>query len=262
MELNLRDKTVIVTAASKGLGKAAAKAFAAEGANVIISSRNEEELIRTAQEIVDQTGQLVHPIVCDMTKPEDIQKLVQKSVDLFGKIHILINNTGGPPSGGFDLMDDAAWQSGFELSLLSFIRTIRAVLPYMKEQKQGHIVNFASSSIKQPVDNLILSNTFRTGLVGLSKSLARELAPDNILINTIGPGRIATDRVAELDQFKANRLHLTFDEVRANEISQIPMGRYGTPDEFAKLVVFLCSGVNTYITGQSILVDGGYVRSL
>lgn len=159
-------------------------------------------------------------------------------------------------------MTDAEWQNSFELNLLSFVRTIREVLPHMRDGGGGHIINFASSSIKQPIDDLILSNTFRAGLVGLSKSLSQELASDHILINTIGPGRIATDRLTQLNEAAAERLEITPDEVKAQAEQAIPIGRLGEPEEFAKAVVFLCSGANTYITGQSLLIDGGLVKAL
>jgi 3-oxoacyl-[acyl-carrier protein] reductase len=263
MDLRLQGKSVIVTAASKGLGKASALQFAAEGANVLISSRNEEELKNTVKEIKEATcNQNVDYLVCDITDAEAIKGLVEKAVSLNGTVDVLINNAGGPPAGSFDAFDDHAWQKAFELNLLSFIRTIREVLPYMRKQKSGHIVNFASSSIKQPLDNLILSNTFRTGIIGLAKSLSQELAKDNILINTVAPGRIATDRVAELDHMRAGKLGVSYEEIKAQTEASIPMGRYGSPKEFADMVVFLCSGTNTYITGQAVLIDGGLVKAL
>lgn len=263
MELDLQGKSVIVTASSKGLGKATAKKFAEEGAHVIISSRNGEELRKVKQEICSETGNNhVDDVVCDITNLQDIKALTAKAVELNETVDVLINNAGGPPAGTFDKIDDEDWQSAFELNLLSVTRTIREVLPHMRKQGSGHIINFASSSIKQPIDNLILSNTFRAGIVGLSKSLSQELAQDNILINTVGPGRIATDRVAHLDSVKAGKLNKTSEEVRSQSEKSIPMGRYGRPEEFANLVVYLSSGANTYVTGQSLLVDGGMVKAL
>ncbi len=263
MDLGLQGKSVIVTAASKGLGKATAKQFAIEGAHVLISSRNENELKQTVEEVRSESGyNNIDYFVCDMTNHQEIEQLVAKAVDLYGTVDVLINNTGGPPSGSFDTVDDEDWQHAFELNLLSFIRTTREVLPHMRKSGRGHIVNFASSSIKQPIDHLILSNTFRAGIVGLSKSLSQELAGDNILINTIGPGKIDTDRLAELEQVTAEQLNVSFDEVRAASEQTIPIGRYGQPEEFAKAVLFLCSDANTYITGQSLLIDGGMVKAL
>lgn len=263
METHLQGKSVIVTAASKGLGKASALEFAREGAKVILSSRNKEELEKTVQEIKEATGNdHVNYVVCDITDANSIRNLVERTVELYGGVDVLINNSGGPPAGGFDSFDDDDWQKAFELNLLSVIRLVREVIPYMRRSGGGHIVNFASSSIKQTLDHLILSNTFRMGIVGLSKTLSQELSKDNILINTIGPGRIATDRVEELDRIRAEKLGVAYEELREKTEESIPMGRYGTPEEFAKAVLFFCSGANTYITGQAFVVDGGLVKSL
>lgn len=263
MDLGLQGKSVIVLAASKGLGKATAKQFAAEGAHVFISSRSEDELKKTKEEIRSETGNdNVEYAVCDITNAQSIKDFVAKAVEKNGTVDVLINNAGGPPAGTFDKVDDDDWQNAFDLNLLSFVRAIREVLPHMRKQGSGHIVNFVSSSIKQPIDNLILSNTFRAGIVGLAKSLSQELAKDNILINTVGPGRIATDRVAHLDNVKAEKLNKSYEEVKAQSEQSIPLGRYGDPKEFANMVVYLCSGANTYVTGQSLLVDGGMVKAL
>ncbi|UJL45554.1 SDR family oxidoreductase [Virgibacillus sp. NKC19-16] len=263
MDLQLKGKSVIITAASKGLGKATALQFAKEGAHVLISSRNEEELKKAVTEIKDNTGNgQVRYKVCDITNPDAIKQLAATAVEWNGTIDVLINNAGGPPAGEFDKFSDKDWQNAFELNLLSFIRLIREVVPYMRESGTGKIINFASSSIKQTLDNLILSNTFRAGIVGLAKSLSQELSKDDILINTVGPGRIATDRVADLDQTRADKLDISYEELREQTESSIPIGRYGRPDEFAKMVVFLSSGANTYMTGQSFVVDGGLVKAL
>ncbi|WP_424475269.1 SDR family oxidoreductase [Oceanobacillus kimchii] len=263
MDLGLHGKSVIVAASSKGLGKASAKQFAAEGAKVIISSRNQEELEKAQDEIRSVTGNHnVNYIVCDITNPTSVRELVLKTIELNGTVDVLVNNAGGPPAGNFDSVSDEDWTGAFELNLLSFVRLIREVLPHMRKQGSGHIVSIASSSIKQPIDNLILSNTFRAGIIGLAKSLSQELAPDNILINTIGPGRIGTDRVKHLDEFVAEQQDISYEDVKSKAESSIPIGRYGKPKEFANLVVYLCSGANTYITGQSLLVDGGMVKAL
>lgn len=263
MDLQLENKSVVVLASSKGLGKAVSTEFAKEGARVLISSRDERELQSAKAEIQEVSGNnQVEYQVCDVTKKEDIQSLINKAIDLFGTVDVLINNAGGPPAGTFDNFDDEDWQQAFELNLLSFTRSIREVLPAMKKQQSGRIINIASSSIKQTLDNLILSNTFRAGIVGLSKSLSQELAGDQILINTIGPGRIATDRVAELDKKRADKLKVSVEELKKDTEQSIPIGRYGEPEEFARTVVFLASGANTYLTGQSLVVDGGLVKAL
>ncbi|MGM0865275.1 MAG: SDR family oxidoreductase [Bacillota bacterium] len=263
MDFGLKNKAVIVTASSKGLGKATALELAKEGAHVLISSRNEEELRSTAKEIIELSGNHeVYFTTCDMTKAEDIQALVETAVNKLGGVDILVNNTGGPPAGGFQQFDDEDWQYAFELNLLSYIRTIREVIPHMKKNKGGRIVNIASSSTKQAIDGLILSNTFRTGIVGLSKSLSRELAQDHILINTVGPGRIATERVAQLDQIHAEKQNIPVEELKDMSEKAIPIGRYGEPEEFARVITFLVSDANTYLTGQSLVVDGGLVTAL
>ncbi len=262
MDLGLKNKTVLITASSKGLGKATALEFVKEGATVIITSRNEDNLKKAAQEIKAITNSKVFPLVCDLSNGNDIDNLFDNIAKEFKGIDILINNTGGPKPGNFDNVNDEDWQTGFELVLLSMIRCIRCALPYMRKQHFGRIVNFASSSFKQPIDNLILSNTFRTGILGLAKTLSVELAPYNILVNTIGPGRIETDRVNELDLEFANRSGFIIEEVKNKFISSIPMGRYGKPEELAKVAVFLGSAANTFMTGQALLVDGGLVRAI
>jgi 3-oxoacyl-[acyl-carrier protein] reductase len=261
MELWLNDKSVIVLASSKGLGKASALEFAREGAKVMLASRDLDELRIAANDIEQATGKKPNVQVCDVTKREQLNELVRKTAELHGTVDVLVNNSGGPPAGGFDACDDELWQYAFELNLLSFVRAIREVLPYMRKQGGGRIVNIASSSIKEPVDGLILSNTFRTGIVGLSKTLAKELASEQILINTVGPGRIGTDRVAELDKLRAEKLHVSYEAGKKKMEEAIPIGRYGTPEEFAKMVVFLGSFANSYVTGQALVVDGGATKS-
>lgn len=261
MDLGLKGKSILVLASSKGLGKAVALKYAEEGARVMLSSRNEQQLKETALEISATTGAEVNYQVCDIKNPEEIKTLVEETVTRYGTVDVLVNNCGGPPAGGFDAFTDEEWQHAFELTLLSYVRTMREVLPYMKKQQDGRIINITSSSIKQPIDNLTLSNTFRMGVAGLAKSLSQELAQYKILINTVGPGRVATERLAELDGIKASKLGLSYDVVKEESEKSIPLGRYGQPEEFAKTVVFLGSGANTYITGQMILVDGGMTKA-
>lgn len=263
MDFRLKGKSVIVTAASKGLGKAAAMEFAKEGAKVLISSRSEPALQKAVDEIREATGNTtIDYAVCNMKDAQEIKQLVEKAVSLNGTVDVLINNAGGPPAGSFLDMTDEDWQHAFELNLLSFVRTIREAVPFMKKQGEGHIVNLASSSIKQSLDNLVLSNTMRPGIVGLAKTLAQELSEDNILIDTVGPGTIETDRITELNQTLADKQNKTAEDIRKEAEENIPMKRYGQPQEFAKAIVFLASGANTYITGQSLIVDGGLVKAL
>lgn len=263
MDLQLEGKSVLVTAGSKGLGKAIALEYVKEGANVLIGSRNEENLQQAVQDIKDTTGKNhIAYTVCDMKDKDDITYMVHKMLAWTNQIDVLINNAGGPPSGSFMEMEDADWYHAFEQNLLSFVRSIREAVPHMRKQERAHIVNLASSSIKAPIDGLILSNTMRPGVLGLSKSLSQELSEDNILINTVGPGKVETGRVTELNQKMAEKNSQTAESLKEQTQKEIPMQRYGTPEEFAKAVVFLCSDANTYITGQSLVIDGGLVKAL
>ena len=262
MELGLEGKVAIVMASSSGLGKAIAGEFLKEGARVVMASRSEEKLVLAAREISRDMD--ITPLykTCDITNPEDIRKLVDFAVGELGPVSILVNNAGGPPAGTFDKFEDETWQKAFELNLLSYVRTIRAVLPYMKQQKWGRIINSTSSSVRQVIENLILSNTFRLGVIGLTKTLAQELAPSNILVNAIGPGRFNTERIRQLDRALAEKKGMDVEDVARQSLSRIPLGRYGEPEEYGRLAVYLCSEANTYITGQTVLADGGMVRAV
>lgn len=261
MDLGLKNKTALVMASSAGLGKAIATELARENANVMLFSPFQEELAAAQAEIKKMTGNEPSYTVGDITKAEDIEQAVKNTVDKYGSLYALVNNTGGPPAGTFDSFDDAVWQRAYELTLLSYIRAIRFVLPHMRKAGCGRILNSTSSSVKQVLDNLILSNTFRMGVVGLSKTLSQELGKDGILVNVIGPGRIGTARIAHLDSIRAEKAGTTVEEVMANTHKTIPLGRYGYPEEYGKLAAFLCSEANTYITGQMVLVDGGLTKA-
>lgn len=262
MELGLDGKIALVAASSKGLGRAIAEALASEGARVMVSGRNEDSLENTARDIVHRTGAEVDYCAADITLASGVEKLCAHTAERFGGVDVLIGNSGGPPAGAFDDFSDGDWQKAFELNLLSVVRLIRGTIPLMRGGGQGgRIVNIASSSIKQPIEGLVLSNAFRAAVAGLSKTLAAELGPDGILINTVGPGRISTERSEEIDRATAQRSGVTAEEVREQVEASIPIGRYGEPGEFARLVVFLASPANTYVTGQSLLIDGGMVRA-
>lgn len=260
MDLQLKGKIALVIASSKGLGKAIATQLASEGCNVMLTSRDGEQLQQTQRELLSVAQGKVDYFPCDITRSGDIDALVAATRERLGKIDILINNAGGPPGGGFEQVDDAAWQAAFELNLLSYVRLIRAVLPDLK-QSGGRIINVTSSSIKQPIPGLILSNAFRMGILGLAKSLADELAPYNILVTTVAPGRIATDRTAYLDQLKADKRGVDRQQVFEESLRNIPLQRYGDPVEFANVVCFLASDASSYMTGSTIMVDGGMVKS-
>lgn len=254
-------KTALVAASSQGLGKAIAKEFVTLGANVMISGRSEQKLLLVKDELEKLGKGKVAVCETDLTKSDQIKRLVQKTIDQFGTIDILVNNSGGPPSGTFEDFSDEQWQYAFELNLLSYIRLIRESLPALKK-KGGKIINIASSSVKEPIPGLILSNTFRTGIVGLAKTLSMELAPYNILVNTVCPGKIYTERIKELDQVNSEKLGITVEQYRKQSEGNIPLKRYGTPEEFAKVVAFLASDLNTYMTGSTLFVDGGSVKSI
>ena len=245
MNLGLEGKVALVTAASRGLGRAVATELAREGAQVIVSSREEAPLAMTTTEIREETGAEVAHFPADLSMEEGIRALVSHAAERFGGVDVLINNTGGPPAGGFDDFGDEEWKEAFELVLMSVIRMARGVLPLMRKRGGGRIVNIASSSIKQPIEDLILSNTFRAGLAGWAKSLSFELAPEGILINTLGLGRILTERSASIDASRAEALGVPVEKVRKEVEAQIPFGRYGAPEELARMAAFLASPANT-----------------
>jgi 3-oxoacyl-[acyl-carrier protein] reductase len=263
MDLGLKDKVAIVLAASKGLGRASAAALAAEGALVVIGARHADALEATAQQIRQASGSQALAVPTDVTKPEDLDRIVAEAVRAFGKVDILVNNAGGPPAGSFDNFGDAQWQAAFELNLLSAVRLIRLVLPHMRKQGGGRIVNIVSTSVKQPIDGLLLSNAIRTSVVGMAKTLSIELAPENITVNNVCPGRILTDRIRQLNKMDEKIQRGMKEEDLLKEVARdIPMKRIGMPEELGALVAFLASQQAGYITGTTIQVDGGLTRTL
>jgi len=263
MDLGLRNKVAIVLAASKGLGRASATALAAEGAHLTIGARGAQQLEKTAQEIQHTTGSRVLAVPTDVTRPQDIEAIVAATVHEFGRIDILVNNAGGPPAGKFESFGDAQWQSAFELNLLSTVRLVRLVLPHMRKTGSGRIITIVSTSVKQPIDGLLLSNAIRTGVVGLTKTLSVELAPDNITVNNVCPGRLLTDRLRQIYHIDERMQQGESLEAILTEMAQgIPMGRLGKPEELGTFVAFLASQQAAYITGTTTQIDGGLVRSL
>jgi 3-oxoacyl-[acyl-carrier protein] reductase len=260
MDLKLRNKSVVVLASGSGIGKGVALEFAKENAKVMLVGRTEEKLQKTKLDIYKKTGNNPEYFIADITHDSQIQAAIERARALNGPIYALFNNAGGPTPGNFENFNDDDWYSAFNLTLLSYIRAIRSVLPDMKTNG-GRIVNNTSSSIKQAIDNLLFSNVFRTGIVGLTKSLAKEFGKYNILVNVVGAGKISTDRVDQIDSIKANKANIPLKEYQDKNANSIPLKRYGDPQELGKLVTFLCSEVNTYITGQSILVEGGMISA-
>lgn len=260
MDLQLIDKSVLVSAAGSGIGRGVALEFARENAKVMILGRTESKLKNAQQYILNETGNKVEYISADLTDIDNINQAVDKTRKINGPIYAVFNNTGGPKPGYFNNFTDADWSNAFELTLLSYIRIIREVLPDMKKYG-GRIVNNTSSSIKHAIDSLLLSNVFRTGIVGLTKSLAKEFGKYNILVNVVGAGKVATERVDQIDSIAAEKLNLSVEEYQSKNAKEIPLQRYGTPEEFGRLVTFLCSEANTYVTGQNILVEGGLVSA-
>jgi 3-oxoacyl-[acyl-carrier protein] reductase len=263
MDLGLKEQAALVLGASKGLGRASAAALAAEGASVTIGARNKQTLEQTAQELQRDTGSRVLAVPADVTRAEDIDALVQATINEFGRIDILVNNAGGPPFGTFEQFDDAQWQAAFELQLLSTVRLIRRVLPSMQQRGNGRIINIVSTSVKQPIEGLLLSNSLRLGVVGLAKTLSVELAPFHITVNNVCPGRILTDRLRQATNIQEKREQGMSEEEALSDLTKdIPLGRIGKPEEVGALVAFLASQQAGYITGTTIQVDGGLVRAV
>jgi len=257
MDLKLKDKVAIVLAASKGLGKAIALALSAEGAKVIIGSRNKEELNATAAEITKQTGNPVVAIPVDVADVAQVNSFIKKAAETFGRIDILLNNAGGPPFDKFENFDEEAWRKAFDLNLLSMARTSKLVLPYMKAAGSGRIINIISGSVKSVLANSVLSTAMRMGVVGMAKLMADELGPYNITVNNVAPGLILTDRIK--DTFPKD---VDPEQAIKDKAKTIPLGRIGKPEELAALVAFLASEQAAYISGQTIQVDGGAGRNI
>jgi 3-oxoacyl-[acyl-carrier protein] reductase len=268
MDLGLKGRVAIVAAASRGLGKACARELALEGANVVICARGHSQLMETADEIRAEAGVEVLPLRIDLREDAQIRHLADEALAGFGRIDILVSNNGGPPAGYFDDFDDEAWLAAHKLTLLSAVRLIRAVLPAMRQRQWGRIINITSVSVKQPIDNLLLSNVYRPGVVGLAKTLSAQLAAEGITVNNVAPGYTRTDRVLDLARAQARaRAHVaggdqSVEDLLAGTVASVPMQRMGEPGELAALVAFLASERAGYITGATIQVDGGYVRSL
>lgn len=262
MDLGLDGKVALIAGASRGLGKSIANVLGGEGAKLSLCSRTKESLDETAATIAERQGVevLAHP--ADVTREEEVSAWIEASVERFGGIDVLVTNAGGPPSSRFETTDIAGWQEGLTLSLMSNVFLCRAVVPIMKARGSGRIVAVTSVTVKQPVEGLILSNTARSGVAGLMKTLANELAPHGIGVNLVCPGYTRTDRLIDLAAQMSARENVTAEAIQERWTSQIPMGRLGEPEELAWVVAFLCSERASYVTGTAVQVDGGLVKSL
>ena len=262
MDLGLKEKVALVAGGSMGLGKAVATELAKEGARVSICALDDPELPRAAREIENLTGGNVLAIPADLSDPGQARGFVTKSIEHYGTVDILVNNAGGPPSVPFLDIDDDLWNLGFRLNLMSTIAMTGEAIPLMKEKRWGRIINMTSISVKQPIEGLILSNTIRSGVIGLAKTLSNELAPYNVTVNSVCPGYTLTDRVRTLAKTVAEKEKTSPEEIIGRWKASIPMGRLGTPEEFAGLVAYLASERSGYITGAAIQIDGGWYRGV
>ena len=262
MDLGLTGKVAIVAAASSGLGKATAMELAAEGARVAINARNEEQLRIAAEQIHSATGSEVLVVAGDVTNEDLVRRLVSETRSTFGSVDILVANAGGPPAGFFDDFSSQHYREAVELNLISTINLCREAVPHMRERKWGRIVAITSIAAKQPVENLILSNTARAGVLGFMKSLSQQIATDGITVNTLCPGYHLTERLKSLSSSIANNEGVSVEDVYARWATSTPMKRIGDPKEFAAAVAFLCSERASYLTGAVIQIDGGAYRAL
>jgi len=263
MDLGLRGRTAIVAAASQGLGKAVALTLAKEGANVVMFSRQPSAIEHAAEDVREQaadSGCKVVGMAADVTHLADLQRVVKTTVDGFDGADIVFCNAGGPRPGMFDGLKDEDWYAAVDLNLMSAIRLSRLCLPHMRARHWGRIIVSTSYSVKQPIPNLMLSNSVRSATTAWAKTLADQVAPDGITVNTIAPGRIDTERIRQLDADLAERTGQTREEIEQDSRASIPLRRYGQPDEFAAAAAFLASEQASYITGVTLLVDGGLFR--
>jgi 3-oxoacyl-[acyl-carrier protein] reductase len=262
MDLELTDKVAIVGGASKGLGRACAEVLAQEGARVALCSRSRDDLEKVAKDIRGATGRDALVFAGDLDRAETIRSLVAATVERFGRIDVLVNNSGGPPLAQAQTATEEQWATAVQRSLLFFARMCREALPHLKKQRAGRIINILASTVYQPIPNLVLSGATRMGVVAFAKSLADEVGRDGVLVNNVCPGSIMSERMLSNVTARATQLGITLDEALAQRAAETAVGRLGEPKELAHLVTFLASGKSSYINGTTILVDGGLVRSV
>ena len=262
MDLGIRGRVAVVCGSSQGLGRAVAETLAEEGARVVLNSRSPEKLQATRKAIVDATGAEVTAIPANLSDPEAVVELIEGAEKAFGQVDILVTNTGGPPSGPFESHSAEVWREAIERNFESVVNLVRQALPGMKERRWGRILNVTSISVKQPVAGLILSNAIRAGVTGFARTVANEAAPFGVTVNNILPGYTRTERLVDLAEAISAREGGTVEEAYEGWEAEIPMGRVGETHEFAALAAFLCSERASYITGQSVAVDGGWIKGL
>ncbi|MDP2685130.1 MAG: SDR family oxidoreductase [bacterium] len=263
MNLNISNKVALIGGASKGLGKASAISLAKEGVNLAICSNDEKSLLETTEYIKSTYGVEVLPILADLSEVSWIERdVVGKAIEKYGRIDILITNSGGPKPGAFFSLNEEDWRNAFDSVLYYVIELYRLVIPIMKENSWGRIINNTSLTVKEPAETMVLSNVFRTAVVSLAKTMSKELIKSNITINNICPGAFKTDRAIELMQAKAILTGTTIEEIEKNAVANLPMGKYQSPDEFGDLVAFLASNLAMSITGTTIQLDGGISKGL
>jgi 3-oxoacyl-[acyl-carrier protein] reductase len=261
MDLGLKDKRALIASSSRGLGFAAAMTLAREGCKVVINSRDEEKVRAAAEKITNETGTQAYGVAGDVSDTSTAETLIQSAVESLGGLDILITNAGGPPAGSFETFDEDTWQKAVDSSFMSHVRLIRAALPHLRKSDSPSVLTFTSYTVKQPLPNLVLSNSVRAATVGLTKSLAMELGKENIRFNSIMPGWTMTERVQELMAFRAKNNKTTVEEEIAKQTAEIPLGRVGQPQEFANVAAFLVSPAASFIHGVALAVDGGITKS-
>jgi 3-oxoacyl-[acyl-carrier protein] reductase len=262
MDFGLKGKVAMVAGASRGLGFAVAEALAAEGAYLSISSRHQDAIEKAAERIASHNGSNVLATTADVSVAADIERWCHRTAERWGGVDVLVTNSGGPPPGDFVSLDDAVWQKSFDLLVISAVRLARTALPSMKGRPGASILFLTSSSVKEPIAHLTLSTVLRASVAALAKTLALELAPEGIRVNQLVPGRISTERLRELDENRARRAGISLEQQQAQGRTEIPLSRYGEPREFGKAAAFLASEAASYVTGATLQVDGGLIRSV
>jgi 3-oxoacyl-[acyl-carrier protein] reductase len=262
VDLGLKGRAAAVAAASRGLGRATAHALAAEGASVAVCGRDRGRIVEAAETIARDTGARTLPVVADVGLAEDCRRFVDEAASAFGRLDVLVTNTGGPRPGGFAAVSDEAWAEAYRVTLANVVHLVRAAVPHMRRNGWGRVVNIASLSARQPIDGLALSNAFRPAIAGLAKTLSNELGRDGILVNTVCPGYMRTDRLDEVMKARAAKAGSTPEKVLADLAAGVPLRRVAEPEELAAVVAFLCSERASYVTGVTLPVDGGAQRGL